>query len=74
MKVKEAAENQEERAILWKILGTIIEVEKKNGNVDLARKLHGQTRAVVDDIASYTGEMRDVFLGQQAVIQLLSKN
>ena len=74
LKAKEAAEAQDERAILWKILATMSEVEKAAGNMDEAEKLHGQAREVVNDIAAHAGEMRDVFLSQTAVVQLLGEN
>ncbi len=74
LKAKEAAEAQEERTILWKILATLSEAEKKSGNAELANKLHGQARAVVDDIATHAGELRDVFLSQPAVVQLLGES
>jgi hypothetical protein len=50
------------------------DLEKACGNADVARKLRDQARAVVDDIAAHAGEMRDVFLSQPAVVQLLGKN
>jgi len=74
LKAREAAEAQEERAILWKILATMSEVEKAAGKMDEAEKLHGQAREVVNDIAAHAGEMRDVFLSQPAVVQLLGEN
>jgi tetratricopeptide (TPR) repeat protein len=74
VKAREAAEAQEERAILWKILATLSEVEKASGNTDLAEKLLDQARAVVEDIAEHAGEMREVFLGQPAVVQLLGES
>jgi hypothetical protein len=73
LKSKEAAEAQDERAILWKILATMSEVEKAAGNKDEAEKLLGKAREVVNDIAAHAGEMRDVFLSQPAVVQLLGE-
>ena len=73
LKAKEAAEAQEERAILWKILATLSEVEKESGTADQANNLCSQAREVVNDIAADAGEMRDVFLSQPAVIELLGK-
>lgn len=70
LKAKEAAEAQEERAILWKILATMSEVEKASSNVDSAKKLRDQAREVVHDIATHAGEMRDVFLSQPAVARV----
>jgi tetratricopeptide (TPR) repeat protein len=73
LKAKDAAEAQEERAILWKILVTLSDVEKECGNTDTAEQLREQARTLVDDIAAHAGEMRDVFLGQPTVIQLIGK-
>jgi len=74
LRAREAAEAKEKRSILWKILRTMSEVEKKCDNADLAKKLLGQARLVVEDIAEHAGEMRDVFLGQPAVVQLLAES
>ena len=74
LKAKAAAEVQEERAILWKILTTLSEVEKSSGNADLAEKLLDQARSVVEDIAEHAGDVRGVFLGQPAVAKLMQKN
>jgi tetratricopeptide (TPR) repeat protein len=74
LKAKEAAEAQEERAILWKILATMSDVEEVCGRTDLAKNLREQARIVVDDIAEHAGKMRDLFLWQPAVVQLLGKN
>jgi hypothetical protein len=71
LKAKGVAEAQEERAVLWKILITMCDLEKACGNADLAQKLRNQAGAVVDDIVDHAGKIRDVFLGQPAVIQLL---
>jgi len=74
LKAKEAAEAQEERAVLWKILATLSEVEKASGNTDLAINLRDQAREVVNDIATHAGEMREAFLRQPAVAMLMEKN
>ena len=71
LKAKETAEAQDERAILWKILATMSEVEKSTGNLDEAEKLHSQAKGIVNDIAAHAGEMRNVFLSQPDVVQLL---
>jgi predicted ATPase/DNA-binding SARP family transcriptional activator len=73
LKAGKAAEAQDERAVLWKILVTMSNVEQACGNADSAKKLRDQAREVVDDIVAHAGEMRDVFLGQPAVIQLLGE-
>jgi hypothetical protein len=74
LKAKGAAEAQEERAILWQILVTMSELEQACGDMAAADKFHDQARAVVDDIAAHAGDMRDVFLGQSAVAQLLGES
>jgi hypothetical protein len=71
LKAREAAEAQEERAILWQILDTMNELERECGDKAAADQLLNQARAVVDDIAAHAGTMRGVFLGQPAVAQLL---
>ncbi len=71
LKAKDAAEAQEERAILWKILAAMSELEKASGNVDSAKNLREQAGEVVSDIAAHAGEMRDVFLSQPAAAKLL---
>ena len=73
MKAKGAAEAQEERAILWQILVTMSDLEKACGDVEVAHKLRDQTQEIVDDIVAYAGKMRDVFLSQPTVVQLLEK-
>jgi hypothetical protein len=73
LKAKGAAEAQEERAVLWQILVTISDLEQACGDVDVANNMRDQARAVVDDIAVHAGEMRDAFLGQPAVLKLLSE-
>jgi DNA-binding SARP family transcriptional activator/tetratricopeptide (TPR) repeat protein len=73
LKAKAAAEAQEERAILWQILVTIGNLEKACGNTDEVDKLRDQARALVNDIATHAGEMRNVFLSQPVVAQLLDE-
>ncbi|MEJ2706234.1 MAG: AAA family ATPase [Anaerolineales bacterium] len=70
LKAKGAAEAQEERAILWKILVTLSELEQACDKTDSAKKLRDQAREMVNDIAAHAGEMRDVFLSQPAVAKL----
>ena len=73
LKAREAAEAQDENSIPWKILATKSEVEKENGNPDLAGTLRGQARAIVNEITEHAGEMREIFMGQPAVAQLLGE-
>ena len=74
VKARDEAEAHEERFILWKILATLSEVEQASGQADLAEQLSDQAKDVVNDIAEYAGELRDVFLSQPAVVQLLGEN
>jgi tetratricopeptide (TPR) repeat protein len=74
LKAKEAAEAQEERAILWKILATLSDLEKACGDIAASDMFRDQARDMVQDIAARAGEMRDVFLGQPAVVKLLGEN
>ena len=73
LKAREVAEAQDERAILWKILATLSDVERACGNADSVERLRDQAQTVVGDIAAHAGEMRDVFLNQSDVIQLLDE-
>jgi DNA-binding SARP family transcriptional activator/tetratricopeptide (TPR) repeat protein len=73
LKAKGAAEAQEERAILWKILVTLSELEQAQGDMAAANKFRDQARVVVDYIAAHAGEMRDVFLSQPTVAKLLAE-
>jgi tetratricopeptide (TPR) repeat protein len=74
LKAKEAAEAHEERAILWKILATMSKLETACSDIVAANKFRDQARAMIDDIAEHAGKMRDVFLRQSEVIQLLCEN
>jgi len=74
LKAREAAEAQEERAILWQILVTMSDLEKACGKWDSAKKLREQAREIVNDIAAHAGEMREVFLSQPAVVELLGRS
>jgi hypothetical protein len=49
------------------------EVEKARGNMELADSLCDKARAVVEDIAVHAGEMRNVFLKQPAIVQILGE-
>jgi len=73
LKAKGEAKAQEERAILWKILVTLSELEQARGDMAAADKFRDQARVVVDYIAAHAGEMRDVFLSQPAVAKLLAE-
>ena len=66
-----AAEKQGERAMLWRILVTLSELEEVCGTTSSAVKLRQQARAVVDDIVDHAGRLRAAFVDQPAVTQLL---
>jgi tetratricopeptide (TPR) repeat protein len=73
LKAKEAAEAQEERAILWKILASLSELEEGRGDRAAAKKLRSQAREVIEYIAENAGELRGSFLAQPEVTQVLSE-
>jgi tetratricopeptide (TPR) repeat protein len=73
LKARETAEAQEERAVLWQILLTLSEVEHAQGAAAAAGALRQEARAMVEDIAAQAGELREPFLGQPAVVQLLGE-
>jgi len=74
LNAKGAAEAQDERAMLWQILASLADVEEACGDADAAERLCDEARTVVADIAQHAGEMRDVFLNQPSVVQLLGEN
>ena len=74
LKAREAAEAQEERAILWQILVSLADVEEACGDGAEAERLRDEARAVVADIAEHAGELRSAFLGQPAVARLLGES
>lgn len=67
------AEAQQERVILWQILAALSEVEAARRDVTAAASLRDEARALVEDIAAHAGELREAFLSQPAVVQLLGK-
>jgi tetratricopeptide (TPR) repeat protein len=69
MKAREAAEAQEERAVLWQILATLSELEREHGDPVTADRLRDQPQGVVADIAAHAGDLRETFLSQPAVAQ-----
>jgi hypothetical protein len=66
-----AAEEQEERAILWRVLLTLSELEQACGNMTMADGLRQQAIELVEDVAAHAGKLRGMFLSQPAVAQLL---
>jgi tetratricopeptide (TPR) repeat protein len=72
-KAKEVAEAQQERVMLWQILVGLSAWEEAYGDRNAAEPFREQARAVVEYIADHAGALRDVFLAQPEVAQLLSK-
>jgi hypothetical protein len=70
---KAAAEVTSERPILWQILVLLADVEEACGDAETAERLRDHAREVVHYIAEHAGNLRDVFLGQPAVAQLLGE-
>ena len=70
LKARQAAEAQDERAILWQILATLSELERANGDEAAAERLRDQARAIVADIAEHAGALKEDFLAQPAVATL----
>jgi tetratricopeptide (TPR) repeat protein len=73
LKARDAAEAQEERAVLWQILATLADVEESCGDAAAAKRLREQARNVVSYIAEHAGELRATFLARPAVAQLLGQ-
>jgi tetratricopeptide (TPR) repeat protein len=71
VEARDVAEAREERAVLWQILATLSDLERSRGNLAASEKAHDNARAVIDQIAANAGELRSVFLGQPAVVDLL---
>jgi tetratricopeptide (TPR) repeat protein len=69
----ETAEAQEERAVLWKILASLAEVEEACGNAAAAGRLRDEAKAIVRDIADHAGNLRGAFVSRPAVSKLLGK-
>ncbi|MGD8806621.1 MAG: AAA family ATPase [Chloroflexota bacterium] len=67
----DAAEAQEERAVLWQILASLAEVEDACGNTELAERVRERAREVVSFIAEHAGEMRESFLARPEVQAVL---
>lgn len=74
LKARDVAEAQAERAVLWQILVSLAKVEASCTNTGAADRLRDQAWEVVGYLVEHAVEMRDVFLGQQAVVQLLGES
>lgn len=73
LEAREVAAAQEERTILWQILATLSEVQEARGDTPASANLREEARALVEDIAAHAGELREAFLSQPAVAQLLGE-
>ncbi|MDX1616771.1 MAG: BTAD domain-containing putative transcriptional regulator [Candidatus Promineifilaceae bacterium] len=73
LKAKIVAEAQEERVVLWQILVSMAEVEEACGDGEMAARLRDEARVVVGYITENAGELRNAFMSQQAVVQLLGE-
>jgi tetratricopeptide (TPR) repeat protein len=71
LKAKDAAEAQEERAVLWQILASLADIEEACGDADAAERLRDEARTVVADIVDHAGKLRKKFLAQPDVVSLL---
>ncbi|HEU0292189.1 MAG TPA: hypothetical protein VFR47_05605 [Anaerolineales bacterium] len=49
------------------------ELEQECGDTDESEQLRDHARVVVNDVAEHAGEVRDVFLSQPEMAQLLEK-
>jgi tetratricopeptide (TPR) repeat protein len=72
LKARDAAEVQEERAVLWQILVSLAEVEAACGDGETAERLRDEAREVVGYIVEHAGELRERFLERPDVVSLLN--
>jgi tetratricopeptide (TPR) repeat protein len=73
LKARDAAEAQEEQAVLWQILVSLAEVEEACGDVETAERLRDEAREVVGYIVEHAGELRERFLERPEVVSLLNE-
>jgi hypothetical protein len=73
LEARAVAEKKGERTMLWQILVTLSELEQAYGDRNAAEQFRDQARDVVEYIADHAGALRDVFLAQPEVVQLLGK-
>jgi DNA-binding SARP family transcriptional activator/predicted ATPase len=74
IQAKMIAEQTGERSILWQILGTYSEMERKRGNEGEAEKLRRQAQEIINYIAEHTGseKLRGSFVARADVRRLLT--
>jgi tetratricopeptide (TPR) repeat protein len=72
LKAMAAAAEQSEQAILWQILATLSDLERKSGNEVEAINLAEKAREIIDNISEHAGtdEVRSAFLSQPSVMQI----
>jgi tetratricopeptide (TPR) repeat protein len=73
LKARDAAEAQEEQAVLWQILVSLAEVEEACGDVETAERLRDEAREAVSYIVEHAGELRETFLARPEVVSLLNE-
>ena len=75
LEARAAAEEKGERTMLWQILATLSDLERKSGHEAEAEKLRDQAREIIDYIADHAGtdELRSAFLAQPAVVRVLDQ-
>jgi DNA-binding SARP family transcriptional activator/tetratricopeptide (TPR) repeat protein len=74
VEAKEVAEGMDERAILWRILVALSDLESSSANETQAEILRRQAGEIVIDIAEHTGNepLRTSFLAQPEVQELIT--
>ncbi len=72
---KAVAEEKDERAILWKTLATLSDLERKFGQESEADKLQRQAQEIINDITDHAGsdELRASFMAQPEVLRVFSE-
>jgi tetratricopeptide (TPR) repeat protein len=73
LKARETTEAQEERAVLWKVLAALADVEEAFGDIEAAGRLRDEAREVVGYIAEHAGELRESFMEQPEIQSLQRK-
>ena len=73
LKARDAAEVQDERAVLWQILVSPAEVEEACGNPETSERVCDEARKVVSYIVEHAGELRETFLARPDVQAVLTQ-
>jgi DNA-binding SARP family transcriptional activator/predicted ATPase len=74
LQAKLVAEQTGERSILWQILGTFSELERRRGNEGEAERLRVQAQEIINYIAEHTGseKLRGSFVARTDVRRLIT--